>query len=737
MSAAVAALTAEPLSNPAATATVTATGTSTAREASARARERIRAWKLANVDVNGAAAQPAAVVAAKTSRLAKTSSTAKLPLATERSTLPTGLNAPSTQAAMTKRPTTASARTSGGGRTSAVNTVVSASSSQPSKRSTSVKATPRIPAGPLSSARRSRAPPPNIVVRSDEEVAASRRAEEIASTAFPDYFQDDSADLISSPSVETTVVSNPLPTKLNLTVQVAGKPFGALSPASESPTITVESVPSQPASSSPISHSSDGVPRTPPRSRSHLSVFSPDESSRGEEAASPFSPPSPLESLRQHDGVLPRDAWRVSPRRAATHDFRTPEAQPSLAQQEADARARLQVALAAVGKSVPAVVAHATTVSARVLPAAAVSPPATAASPAPDRYPYSSHISLTRTGMHPAIPRQYRRVNQDRLFMRKRLLSSRTDGDQAGDAFVTRASHKSGRKSEALFGVADGHGSFGGECAELVSHALLRFLSASDLESLTTSDKLATATLEHAFHDANTRLTDARHELDSSDSGCSALVLLLAGRRMHVASVGSCRAVLATLTNPADPTSLIAVPLSDDHRPRLDEQGRPDLSHEDTAAILAAGGVVDQCRDRQGARVGPPCIFAPSPSPSHHSPSRTQPPLLSPVSCLTRCFGSVRARGVGVSCLPSVRSRLVASESDQFVLLASDGLFSTLTDEEAVALVARAENPVEAARSLVRIAAERWLKEEDVVEDISVTIVYFHPTRTHTTSRKH
>lgn len=61
---------------------------------------------------------------------------------------------------------------------------------------------------------------------------------------------------------------------------------------------------------------------------------------------------------------------------------------------------------------------------------------------------------------------------------------------------------------------------------------------------------------------------------------------------------------------------------------------------------------------------------------------------------------------------------------DEFLVLASDGVWEFLTNEQAVQIVSACSNPETASKKLVDKAHGRWIAEEaGVIDDISVVVV--------------
>jgi serine/threonine protein phosphatase PrpC len=58
------------------------------------------------------------------------------------------------------------------------------------------------------------------------------------------------------------------------------------------------------------------------------------------------------------------------------------------------------------------------------------------------------------------------------------------------------------------------------------------------------------------------------------------------------------------------------------------------------------------------------------------------------------------------------------------LIVATDGLWEFVSDQEAVDIVARAGEPSAAVNALIREATTRWLANEKVVDDISVCVAF-------------
>jgi len=93
---------------------------------------------------------------------------------------------------------------------------------------------------------------------------------------------------------------------------------------------------------------------------------------------------------------------------------------------------------------------------------------------------------------------------------------------------------------------------------------------------------------------------------------------------------------------------------------------------------------------------------------------------------MTRSFGDKCAADVGVIAEPEILE-LNLCEQDKFIVLASDGVFEFLTNEDVISIVAphyKNNSAEKAAEALIRESLRRWKKEENVVDDITCIIIF-------------
>lgn len=215
-----------------------------------------------------------------------------------------------------------------------------------------------------------------------------------------------------------------------------------------------------------------------------------------------------------------------------------------------------------------------------------------------------------------------------------------------------------------LFGVFDGHG--GAKVAEYVKENLFN--------NLVSHPKFISDT-KVAIDDAYKSTDSEFLESDSSQNQCgsTASTAVLVGDRLFVANVGDSRAIICREGN--------AIPVSKDHKPdQTDERQR----------IEDAGGFVMWAGTW---RVGG-------------------------VLAVSRAFGDKLLKQY-VVVDPEIREEVV-DDTLEFLILASDGLWDVVSNEEAVAMTRSIQDPEEAAKMLLQEAYKR-----ESSDNITCVVVHF------------
>ncbi|EPS66665.1 hypothetical protein M569_08112, partial [Genlisea aurea] len=177
------------------------------------------------------------------------------------------------------------------------------------------------------------------------------------------------------------------------------------------------------------------------------------------------------------------------------------------------------------------------------------------------------------------------------------------------------------------------------------------------------------------------KLMDKELKLDPSIdcfcSGTTAVTLIKQDSNLIIGNVGDSRAVLATRSRD---NSLVAVQLTVDLKPNLPREA---------ARIQKCKGRVFALQDEpEVARVW--------------LPNSDSPGL-----AMARAFGDFCLKDFGLISIPDVYHHHI-SERDEFVILATDGVWDVLSNKEAVDIVASAPSRGTAARALIDCATRAW-----------------------------
>lgn len=226
--------------------------------------------------------------------------------------------------------------------------------------------------------------------------------------------------------------------------------------------------------------------------------------------------------------------------------------------------------------------------------------------------------------------------------------------------------HKIDDKMVGLFGVFDGHG--GSRAADYIQQNLFKNLL--EHPKFVTDTKLAIAETYQSTDQAYLQAENNQHR----DAGSTASTAVLVEDRLYVANVGDSRAVVCI--------GGIATPLSSDHKPnRTDERQR----------IENAGGVVMWSGTW---RVGG-------------------------VLAVSRAFGD-RLLKKYVVADPEIQEENITEEVE-FLLLASDGLWDVVSNQDAVTMVKDVQDAEEAAK---RLTDEAYKKGS--ADNITCVVIRFH-----------
>ncbi|XP_054806469.1 probable protein phosphatase 2C 33 isoform X1 [Prosopis cineraria] len=183
--------------------------------------------------------------------------------------------------------------------------------------------------------------------------------------------------------------------------------------------------------------------------------------------------------------------------------------------------------------------------------------------------------------------------------------------------------------------------------------------------------------------------------IDCFCSGTTAVTLVKQGQDLVIGNVGDSRAILGTRDHD---NSLIAVQLTIDLKPNLPREAER----------------IKRCRGR---------VFA-----LRNEPEVARvwlPNADSPGLAMARAFGDFILKDFGLISVPDVSHHRL-TEKDEFVVLATDGIWDVLSNQEVVDIVASVSRS-SAARTLVETAVRTWRTKYPTpkVDDCAVVCLFF------------
>ncbi|OMO57378.1 phosphatase 2C (PP2C)-like protein [Corchorus olitorius] len=165
--------------------------------------------------------------------------------------------------------------------------------------------------------------------------------------------------------------------------------------------------------------------------------------------------------------------------------------------------------------------------------------------------------------------------------------------------------------------------------------------------------------------------------LDCFCSGSTAVTIVKQGSNLYMGYIGDSRAIMGSKDSN---DSMVAIQLTVDLKPDLPREAER----------------IKRCKGRVFALQDEPEV------PRVWLPFDDAPGL-----AMARAFGDFCLKEYGVISIPEFSHR-VLTERDQFIVLASDGVWDVLSNEEVVDIVSSAPSRSSAARILVDSAAREW-----------------------------
>ena len=276
---------------------------------------------------------------------------------------------------------------------------------------------------------------------------------------------------------------------------------------------------------------------------------------------------------------------------------------------------------------------------------------------------------------------------QDQMTLpNKPTSAAKINQDRGGIAFPYGNSAQT-----ALFAVYDGHGLGGEMVSQFALHEIQHRLEKHPhfRKDLVKAFKETFLAVDHALK--NEPL------IEPVFAGTTACVALLIGDTLTIGNAGDSRAVVAN-RNPSN-HSLTAINLTVDQNPDLPEE---------MERILESGGFV-----------------SPPPAPGLSARVWLDPNFTQIGLAMARSIGDHAVASVGVIAEPVVTKHTVG-QGDEFLILASDGVWEFISSQEAVDIVGEHldRGATKACQALIESAAAKWHEEEgDYRDDITALVV--------------
>ena len=249
--------------------------------------------------------------------------------------------------------------------------------------------------------------------------------------------------------------------------------------------------------------------------------------------------------------------------------------------------------------------------------------------------------------------------------------------------------------------VCDGHGAVGQEISSYLKENLpidLNHALRKENKDILKDD--ISSIITDIFKKENTKLI-SNEMINSMLSGSTCVSVIYTPIKLITANVGDSRIILGRF----DPFSQQwnSIDLTRDHKPSLpDEEKR----------ILEKGGRIEPMKDEDNTFIGPPRVWL---------KQQDYPGL-----AMSRSFGDRVAHSVGVSEEPEIKEYKFCKE-DKFFVVASDGLFEFIPSHDIINIIKDYylnRDIVGCCEYLYEISKDKWMKEEEVVDDITMILVF-------------
>ncbi len=290
-----------------------------------------------------------------------------------------------------------------------------------------------------------------------------------------------------------------------------------------------------------------------------------------------------------------------------------------------------------------------------------------------------------------------------------------------------------------LFAVFDGHGEAGTECStyvkDLIKEEIIEVMAEKQYKQEDERSIIIEDTVESTFRSAYERANDKlmkNTEIDSTQSGTTAISLYIANDTFHVANVGDSRCIVASSSDGNQDFGDLEE--GGDYEVQVLSQDQTPERKDEMQRIRLCGSLImsqEEFDARGNHRQAMPKIEI------DFSSHTTQTEMMNhsddplriwasdgrklPGCAFSRSIGDDIAKSLGVIAEPEYCECKVQDEHEMFIL-GSDGIFEFISNEEAVRIAKTCNDASEACRALTGLAYARWMNSEERCDDITVIV---------------
>eukprot|EP00298_Acanthocystis_sp_HF-20_P011143 c19251_g1_i2.p1 GENE.c19251_g1_i2~~c19251_g1_i2.p1 ORF type:complete len:335 (+),score=129.33 c19251_g1_i2:139-1143(+) len=249
-------------------------------------------------------------------------------------------------------------------------------------------------------------------------------------------------------------------------------------------------------------------------------------------------------------------------------------------------------------------------------------------------------------------------------------------------------------KNSSVFCVLDGHGKQGAHASNLVKQKMgIFFENEENLKLIASNPKEA---LRKCFEEAQTSLKG--QTIDFSLSGTTCNLVYLSGNHAICANAGDSRSIIVYKSHNQTKIQELSI----DHKPELPQEQQ---------RIEAAGGRVEPVKDELDEFIGPKRVWL---------KDQDTPGLM-----MTRSIGDFVAQSIGVIWEPEFIEYDLDFSQYPYLILASDGIWEFLSNEEVANLATSKKTTKESAGVICENASQLWKKRDTIQDDITLILAKF------------